>query len=72
MLTERIRDCKDEAARPKGSVSGNSCQRGVELAKRCGRHRAVAACDGLKGRIEVEARTGLMAELAKPDDFGTH
>ena len=62
MLGKRLRDCKDEAARPescRGSArtSGERC---VELSKPCGRDRAVALREGLKRRVEV----GLQIEPA--------
>ena len=61
MLGERLRDCKDAAARAQSELglrpsTGTSGEEMVELSQACGRDRALAMRQGRERRVEVRAQ----------------
>ena len=68
MLGERLRYCKDEAARPKsrqGRRQGVRRASDRAAASACDRERTVAVCDGFECRIEARQRGSASATMRR-------
>ena len=72
MLSEGLRHCKDEAARPQSGGARASGESLVEPSEAGGSDPAVTLRHGVERRIQLGAQVEPASDAAKLDDVGTH
>ena len=72
MLSEGLRHCKDEAARPQSGDARTSGESLVEPSEAGGRDPAVTLRYGVERRIQLGSQIHPASDPAKLDDIGTH